>query len=124
MKISERAQLCGRLALANEKAAGELSALLDKWVQKHFTKATSAQALAVLRSSGALPALVAWLTSRSSTADVLAIIRKVDQHNKEILSSPPASMIAHVEKLASGLAPVEKPKPAPKAKKGAKAKAA
>lgn len=124
MRIIDKTQACGRLALAEENAARDLSSLLDKWVQKHFIKKTSSQSLAVLRSSGALPSLLTWLRSRESASDVLAIIRKIDKHNKDILSSGQGQMIAHIEKLASGLAPVSKPRPPAKAKRDASRKAA
>ena len=120
MKIQDRAHLSGRLALANERAADELETLLDKWVLKHFVKGTSAQALMLLRSSGGLQSLVTWLNSRQSTSDVLAIIRKLDRHNRDVLVSDHQQMIAHVEELAGGLAPVPKPRPAPKPKKRAR----
>lgn len=112
MKVQDNAQLCGWLALANEKAATELNILLEKWVQKHFVKSSSAQTLSLLRSSGALPSLLSWLQSRSSDADVLAIIRKVDPNNREILTATKNQMIEHVEALARGTAPAPKPKPA------------
>ena len=118
MKVQDNVQLCGRLALANEKAAAELDIFLDKWVQKHFVKGSSIQALSVLRSSGALPSLQSWLQSRSSDADVLAIIRKVDPNNRDILTTSAGRMIEHVDALARGTAPVPKPKPAKQPKSG------
>jgi hypothetical protein len=120
MRLQELALASARAAIANEKAAEDLSALLEKWFAKHLVKGIKLPMLRALHDAGALSAFADCLSAHSE-ADVIGVLRKVDPHKVNILTRPRAEMEAHIRELAAGrIAPAEKPQ-APKKPKAPKA---
>jgi hypothetical protein len=124
MRLQDLALATARLAIANEKASEELSALLEKWFAKHLVKGIRLPMLRAMHDTGAFAAYFDCLATRDE-ADVIAVLRKVDPHRTDMLSRTRREIEAHIGELAAGrIDPAKKPKPAnkPKAPKGAPGK--
>jgi hypothetical protein len=120
MRLQDLALASARVAIADEKASEDLSALLDKWFAKHLVKGIKLPALRAMHDAGAFAAFADCLANHDE-ADVIAVLRKVDPHRADILARPRPEMEAHIRDLAAGrLGPAEKPK-APKRPKAPKA---
>ena len=126
MRLQDLALASARVAIANEKASEDLSALLEKWFAKHLVKGIKLPMLRAMHDTGAINAFSECLAERDE-ADVIAVLRKVDPHRADILSSSRREMEAHIRELAAGrIDPAPKPKPPAKSKtpKGASGKSA
>ena len=86
MRLQELAQASGRLAIANDKAAEELTALLQKWFAKHFLKGIKLPLLKTMYGTEAFNAFTACLTEHGEAA-VITVLRKLDPHRDDILDS-------------------------------------
>ena len=112
MRLQELAQASGRLAIANDKAAEELTALLEKWFAKHFLKGIKLPLLKTMYGTEAFNAFTACLTEHGEAA-VITVLRKLDPHRDDILTRTRTEMEAHIRELAAG-----RIQPTPKPKKG------
>lgn len=129
MRLQDLALASARVAIADEKASEDLSALLEKWFVKHLVKGIKLSMLKAVHHAGAFTAFADCLAAHGE-ADVIAVLRKVDPHRADILTRSRHEMEAHIRELAAGrIAPAEKPKPPkppkkPKAPKAASGKSA
>ncbi len=126
MRLQDLALASARMAIANEKASEELSALLEKWFAKHLVKGVKLSMLKALHETGAFNAFSECLAEHDEV-DLIAVLRKVDPHRADILTRPRSEMEAHIRELASGrVDPAQKPKPPskPKTPKRSSAKSA
>jgi hypothetical protein len=114
MRLQDLASASARVAVANEKAAEDLSALLEKWFAKHLVKGIKLPLLSAMHDTGTINAFFQCLAEHGE-ADVIAVLRKVDPNRAEILSSSRSEMEAHIRELAAGrIQPAAKPKAPPK----------
>lgn len=116
MRLQDLALASARVAIANEKASEDLTAVLEKWFAKHLVKGIKLPMLRAMHDTGAFNAFSECLTQHGE-ADVIAVLRKVDPHRADILSSSRPQMEAHIRELAAGrVVPAPKPKPPAKSK--------
>jgi hypothetical protein len=124
MRLQDLALASARVAMANEKASEDLSALLGKWFAKHLVEGIKLPMLRAMHDAGAFPAFAHCLAAHDE-ADVIAVLRRVDPHRADMLARSRPEMEVHIRELAAGrLNPAEKPKPVkkPKAPKAASGK--
>jgi hypothetical protein len=101
MRLQDLALASARAAIASEKASGELSDTLGKWIVKHLVKGITLPTLRAMHSAGVLNSFLECLGTRNQ-ADVIGVLRKVDPHRVDILKLSRSEMEAHIRDVAGG----------------------